>query len=135
MSNDLSALEEFDAQMKIEMPHLLYEKSDLISRKKVAYIVLAKKENEILLINPAGFCESSVIAGLNEKNIEYFAKFAPREYKESLALTISNDFLVEDVLEISKAMDDDYGKSIASNQQRIRNVFKYIEDNKVVFYF
>ena len=74
MNNNLSALEEFDAQRKIQFPHLLYSTIDLRTKRNSAYSVLLKKENEILLISPSGFGESSVVAGLTEKNIEYFSE-------------------------------------------------------------
>ena len=135
MDNDLSALEEFDAQRKIQFPYLLHSAVDLLAKKKIAYVVLAKKENEILLVSPAGFGEAAVIAGLTEKNIEYFAKFAPREYREKLAETIDNDYSLKDIWEVAKAMDEDLNDNAKNNRLRVKNVLQYIYDNQIAFHF
>jgi hypothetical protein len=135
MNNALSALEEFDAQRKINLPHLLYDASDIVGKKRIAYVVLAKKENEILLITPSGFGEVAVIAGLTETNIEYFAKIAPREFKEKLFETITNEIYTKEIWEVAKAMDDDMSANSTANQQRVKNVLQYIYDNQVVFHF
>ena len=133
MNNNLSALEEFDAQRKIQFPHLLYSTIDLRTKRNSAYSVLLKKENEILLISPSGFGESSVVAGLTEKNIEYFSKFAPKEYREQLMSVVGNSYLMEEVWEIIKLMDEDDGQ--IKNKIRMVNVVQYIRDNKIVFQF
>ncbi len=135
MSNNLSALEEFDAQRKIEMPHLLYSATDLVAKKNIAYVVLAKKEKEILLISPAGFGEAAVVAGFSEKNIEHFAKFASKECKERMFEVIKNDLLAKDIWEIAEAMDDDLGRDSKSHRQRVRKVLQYIYNNQTVFHF
>lgn len=135
MDNVLNALEEFDAQRKIQFPYLLHKATDLNAKKKMAYVILAKKEAEMLLISPAGFGEDSVIAGMTEKNMEFFAKFAPKEYKKIFLGIIANNYLVNDILEIAKAMDEDFGKGSVVNQTRVRNVLQYAYDNQIVFHF
>lgn len=135
MDNNLSALEEFDAQRKIQFPHLLSVAVDLMSKKKIAYGVLTRKKEELLLISPSGFGEAAVIAGLTEENIEYFIKFAPREYKENLFTTMLNSILVVDAWGIAESMDEDLDNGKTQNQDRLRKVFQYIQDNKVAFQF
>lgn len=135
MSNDLSALEEFDAQRKIQFPHLLHEASSLSDKKNIAYVVLAKSADEILLVSPSGFGEATVIAGMTEKNTEHLVKFAPREYKENLVSAIADSYLLNDVWEIVSAMDDDEGNVSTKNQDRIKNVIQYIKDNRAAFQF
>ncbi len=135
MSDNLSTLEEVDFQGKLQFPHLMFTRKDPMAKKKIAYVVLAKKENEILLVSPAGFGEAAVIAGLTEKNIEYFAKFAPREYREKLAETIDNDYSLKDIWEVAKAMDEDLNDNAKNNRLRVKNVLQYIYDNQIAFHF
>ncbi len=135
MNNNLTALEEFDVQRKIEMPHLLHKANSLIAKKNIAYVVLAKKEDEILLISPSGFGEASVATGLNEKDIEYFARRASREHKENLYSLIANELLIKNIWDIAKAMDEDFAEGSKNNQQRVKNVLRYIYDNQLVFHF
>lgn len=135
MSNNLSALEEFDAQRKIQFPHLLSSAVDLRSKKNTAYLVLARKERDLLLISPSGFGESAVIAGLSEKNIEHFMKGAPREHKENLLSVVSNNLLMEDAWEIAKSMDEDSGSGQTQHQDRVKKVFQYIKDNRAMLQF
>ena len=135
MDNSLSALEEFDAQRKIQYPHLLYSATDMVAKKKMAYVVLAKKGDELLLIEPSGFGEATVIAGLTVGDIEYFSKHAPRDCKENLISTVRNDLLVKDIFEIAQAMDDDLGGGATTNQQRVKKVMQYISDNRIAFQF
>ncbi len=133
MSNNLSTLEEFDAQRKFEFPHLLYVADNLTAKKNIAYTVLAKREDEILLMSPAGFEDAAVVAGLGVANIEYFIKNAPMEYKENLIKAINNSLLFKDVWEIVQSMDEDEGDGLTRNQERVKKVIQYIFDNKVVF--
>lgn len=135
MSKYLSTLEEFDIMGKMQNPHLLFSKNDFFSKKNIAYIVLAKKEDEILLINPMGFRDSAVLAGISEKNIEYIAKFGPREYKEIILNTIRKKDIINEILEIGKVMDEDLSNGVSYNQKRIKKVLQYINYNSIVFLF
>lgn len=135
MSQYVTTLEEFDIMGKFQTPYLMHVKNDNISKKNVAYIVLSKKIDEILLVSPLGFRESAIIAGLSEKHIELLAKHAPQEYKEYILKTVSDNAFVSDITEIAKDMDDDLGGGATTNQQRVRNVVQYIQDNRVVFQF
>lgn len=134
MNNGLNALEEFDAQRKIQFPHLLKKASDIIVKKNIALLVFGLKEWDVLLISPSGFSESSVIAGITEKNIEFFLKKAPMEYKKNLLEAIENEFIVEETVKIAEAMDEDMSTE-NSNQNRVRNVLNYIRDNSNVLSF
>jgi hypothetical protein len=133
MSNNLSALEEFDAQRKIQFPHLLSGTADLRSQKIVAYDVLTRKNEELFLMSPSAFGEASAIAGLTEQNIEYFTKNAPIEYKKRLITTMLSGYGIEEAWEVVRAMDEDFGDGQTQNQNRLGKVLQYIQDNRVVF--
>lgn len=135
IKSDYSALEEFDITMGIQSPHLLYKKIDPIVKKNTAYNILSRKAEEVLLISETGFCEEDVLAGLSEGQIEYIAKYGPREYKENIINTFSNENSVSEIKEVVGLMDEDADKGINPNQQRMKNVRRYIYDNRTVFQF
>lgn len=119
----------------ISNPHFLYVSNSISDRKKVAIIIFAKKENEILLIDNYGFLIDSVFAGLSEKHIEHIAKNGPRDYKENILKILKDKEMMKGVFEIAKAMDEDMGGGSVRHQQRVKNVIQYIKDNRVAFEF
>lgn len=135
MKTDYSALEEFDIIRNIQTPHLLYKKLDSVAKKNIAYNVLSRKAEEVLLISATGFSEESVLAGLSEKQIEYIAKNGPRKYKENILNIFSDESSISEIKEIIKTMDGDAIGGETPNQQRMRNVMRYISDNQRVFQF
>lgn len=135
MEVDYSALEEFDIIRNIQTPYLIYKKLDSVAKKNIAYNVLARKAEDILLISALGFREESVIAGLSEKHIEHIAKHGPRKYKENILEIFSDGDSVAEIKEIARVMDEDSTGGATPNQQRIRNVMKYARDNQRVFQF
>jgi len=126
---------ELTVRKYLREPHFSYIEESIFNRKKVSNILLSKKQDEILLIDSYGFVFDSIFAGLTEKNIEYIAKNAPRDYKESLLKILHDQEMMGGVFEIVKAMDEDLGESVTKNQERIKNVIQYIKDNRVVFEF
>jgi hypothetical protein len=121
--------------MRLQSPYLLPSQNDILAKKKIAFLVASKNEEEILLVSPGGFLSSTVLAGITEKNIEHVAKNAPREYKKNIIEALGNQETMKEIMEIAKAMDDDLGRNITKNQDRIRNVIQYIKDNIQVFQF
>lgn len=135
MSNNLGLLREFDVINEIQSPHLMHKNFSFVVKQKIAYSILSRKANEILLLNGTGFSEGAVFAGLSEKHIEYIAIHAPREYKEELISLIKKDHKRDEIGEIAKAMDEDLGGGSVRHQTRVKNVIQYIKDNQVVFEF
>jgi hypothetical protein len=135
VENNLSTLEEFDITRKIQFPHLLYANMTPEAKRNVAFSILGRKENEILLISALAFRESYVIAGISEKQIEYFALNAPKEFKECLMEGVSDQVVITEIVEIAKAMDAEIVGGSTQNQQRVKRVFDYIRNNKIVFRF
>jgi len=133
--NDLYIVEEFDILMRFRSPYDIFYPIDFISKKKVAQIVLRKKIDEILLINEMGFQQDSVFAGLTEEHIEYIVKNGPRPYKENVLKIVQDKKMIEGAYEIVQDMDDDLGKGVSKNRERIRKVIQYIKDNRIVFDF
>lgn len=129
----LTTLEEFDFIHEYQMPYLLSDDGSIGSKKKIAYLIMARKEDELFLVNPEGFSESSVFAGITEKQIEYFAKHAPLEYKKELVKIFSDKEMMASVWNIARAMDDDEGDGLEKNKKRITNVINYIYDNQILF--
>jgi hypothetical protein len=135
IQNDYSALEEFDIIRNIKYPYLLHKEISPIVKKNTAYNILSRKAEEVLLISETGFCEEDVLAGLSEGQIEYIAKYGPREYKENIINTFSNANSISEIKEIIGLMDEDSDKGTNPNQQRMKNVMRYIYDNRTVFQF
>lgn len=135
MKNDLNMLEEFDITGKLQYPHMLFFPVTSVSKKQTAYLMMSKKEADILLISSPGFGNASVFAGLTENNIEYLAKKGPRDFKEEVLKFLQDQTATKEVFEIVKAMDDDLGGQATQNQTRIKNVIQYIKDNRVAFEF
>lgn len=127
--------EEIEISRALENPHFSYVIGTLTEKKRVARLVLSRPENELLFIDKSGFCVDAVFAGISEKHIEYFAKHAPVEYKKEIATIFKYEEMKNDVWEIAKSMDDDEDNSLTRNQERIKRVAQYIQDNRVVFQF
>jgi hypothetical protein len=135
MPTQLSNLEEFDIISKIQFPHLLYAKMTPENKRNVAFSVLARKEAELLLISALAFREGSIVAGISEKQMEYFALNAPREHREALMEAVSDIEVIREILEIAKFMDEEIANGSIQNEQRVARVFDYIQENKIVFMF
>lgn len=135
MENDRSAFEEIDIMRKMQTPYLLYENNDSVAKRNIAFDVMSRKAEDILLINAFGFREEAVLAGITEEQIEYIAKNGPRKYKENIIKTFSNEYSVLEIEEIVKVMDEEEGAGRNNNWQRMRNVMRYIGDNQKVFAF
>lgn len=128
-------MEDFNIMRKIQTPYLAYENDDLVTKRNIAFDVLSRKAEDILLINAFGFREEAVLAGITEEQIEYIAKHGPRKYKENIIKTFSNEYSVLEIEEIVKMMDEEEGEGKNNNWQRMRNVMRYIGDNQKVFAF
>lgn len=129
MSEYLTTLEEFDITRKIQFPHT-FPQSTIAQKKAIAYSILARDIDSILLVSPMGFKSPSMLAGISEKNIEYIAKKAPLEYKQQLFILMNDVDSINEALEISKSMDED---SNTNNFTRVVNVIRYIKDNLQIF--
>lgn len=134
MENSLTILEEFDIERKIKFPHLEYTKISSISKRKVAYDILFRKNEDIILINPSGFKNASVLAGLNEKHVEYLMKNATLEYRIAMREAFSDGNIIEEMRSIARDMDDDVNME-NRNQTRLSNICRYIYDNWNVILF
>lgn len=120
---------------KLSQPHLSYVEDTLQNRKNVSYLVLQKREVDILLIDSFGFSIDSVLAGLTERHIEYIAKNAPQIYKSNIVNALRNKETMEGLFSIAKAMDEDLNGTSQQNQLRIQHVIQYIKDNLPAFQF
>ncbi|HOW60594.1 MAG TPA: hypothetical protein P5548_01255 [Candidatus Moranbacteria bacterium] len=120
---------------KFSLPHVSFEQDTIEQKKLLALYVLASDSQLVLLPTYFAFSYPAFIAGLNEKHIEYIAKNAPADYKRELMKAISQSYVLKEVFEIAKSMDEDLGRSSTTNQDRIKNVMRYIRDNRVIFEF
>ena len=135
MENNLTTLEEFDIERKMQFPHLVYPKISSVTKKKVSLDVLSRDNEELLSISPLGFSDPSVVAGLTEKHIEYFAKNGPREHKENLMKVFSEQAVFDETVDIIKFMDEDQGINSSINRDRFKKVSRYVQDNWILFQF
>ena len=135
MSNQLSTLEEFDIVRKIQYPDSLYGVMTPENKRNVAFLIANRKAEEILLTSPLAFRESYVVAGMTERQMEYFALHAPRDYRESLMQAFSSQENIDDMLSITAMMDEEMGKGSMENQQRLKRIIRYLRDNQIVFRF
>jgi hypothetical protein len=128
-------IDENDIKKNIHEPHFSYIEGTIMERKGVAYSILQRDENEILLAASSGFLIDSVFSGLSAKHIEYIAKNGPKDYKDNILKLLQDQEMMQGVFEIAKAMDDDLGRGATQNQERVKNVIQYIKDNRVAFKF
>lgn len=135
MENNLELLEEFDIARELQTPHLLHKKIYLSAKKQTAYSILSRKQDEILLANSTAFNTDSVFTGLSEKHIEFIAQHAPADYRKEIIDLIFQDYKLDNIFEIAKAMDQDLGGNTTQNQTRVKNVIQYIKDNRIAFEF
>jgi hypothetical protein len=120
---------------KITLPHISFPQNTIYQKAVLAFHILSLKENEVLLSGTASFSYASIIAGISENNIEYIGKNAPQNYKTELFDAIQKNYIVKEVSEIAQAMDKDLGENVTQNQQRVKNVMRYIQDNQIAFQF
>lgn len=130
----LTTLDEFDITRKFQFPHT-FRYQNISQKKDMAGYFLSKNVDELLLITSSGFSTGFILAGISEKNIEYIAINAPNEYKEEIIKSLTQEHVRQEVFEIAREMDDDLGKGMTQNQDRVRNVIQYVLDNRVVFQF
>ena len=135
MTKKLDLIEKNEYWDKIANPFFGYVGTSIIDRKRVAQNVLSRKSEDILLVDKFGFSIDSVFAGLNEKQIEFFAKNAPLAHKKELVSIFQDKEMMDGVWEIVKAMDDDEGDGSIKNKDRIKKIIQYIQDNWAVFQF
>lgn len=127
--------EESIIKLNLREPHFSYINDSVLSKKKISFLMLAKGNDSILLVDSYGFIFDSIFAGLSEKHIEHIAKNGPRDYKENILKISKDGKTMEGVFEIAKAMDEDLGGGSTRHQTRVKNVMQYIRDNQVVFEF
>ena len=120
---------------ELSIPHIAFPQDTIQQKKALARHIFFLKEEELLFASSFSFSYTSIIAGITLKHIEYFAKNASMNYKNELYNSFVSQYKVKEVFEIAKAMDEDSGEEITQNQDRIRNVIKYISDNRAVFQF
>jgi len=127
--------QELSIRNNLKEPHFSYLEDSISNRERVANLIISKNGNEILLIDSYGFLFDSVFAGITEKQIEYIAKNAPRDYKENILKILQDQEMMKGVFEIAKSMDDDLGRGSTRNQERVKNIIQYIKDNRIAFGF
>jgi len=133
MTKNLNPIEESEYWENFSTPFLSYLGSSIIERKHVAGDIKMRKPEDVLLVDKFGLSVDAVFAGLNEKQIEFFAKNAPLEYKKEMASIFSDQEMMDGVWEIVRAMDNDEGDGSTENQDRIKRVVQYIQDNRIAF--
>lgn len=120
---------------RLVLPYVFYMQ-ETIGQKVVLARYILSVDNDVLLIPSCYlFSYDAIIAGLDEKKIEYISKNAPVEYKKELLNSISSDYRMKEVFEIARMMDEDLGEGVTQNQKRVKNVYQYILDNIAVFQF
>lgn len=120
---------------KLSSPHL-YFPQETIGAKRILAEYINGVENELLLIPVTfAFSYAAIVAGINERQIEYLTKSAPEEYKKELNGAIAQEYKIKEIMEIAKAMDEDLGGNSVRNQERTKNVIQYIKDNQAAFEF
>lgn len=135
MTKNLDLIEESEYWEKFSSPFLSYIGRSLPERKRVARDISLRKKEDLLLMDKFGFGIDSIFSGLTEDQIQYIAKNAPLEYKKEMVSIFQDKEMMDGVWEIAKAMDDDEGDSSAKNQDRIKKIIQYINDNRAVFQF
>ena len=120
---------------QLAVPYTYFPQQSDGQKAILARYTMNLKEELSLIPSCYAFSYSGIIAGLTEKQVEYLAKNAPKDYKLELAKSIFDEYKMEDVMKIAKMMDEDLGTGITQNQKRIRDVHQYVLDNLVVFQF
>ncbi len=133
--DNLSISEELNIEEMMRTPYLSYVIPSLQERRRIAYSILERTVEEILLIDSYGFLIDSVFAGLSENHIEYVAKNGPKAYKENLIKVLQDQEMINGAHQIAKSMDDDLSNNQTINQNRLKKVIQYIKDNKLAFQF
>lgn len=118
---------------KLLLPYVFFPHETLAEKVVLAEYILTLEPPLLLLPTATAFTYEPILAGLNEKQIEYFAKNAPDDYKKEVINSLSQDFIREEIFAITQAMDEKIRTN--QNQQRIRNVIQYIKDNQIAFQF
>lgn len=124
-----------DITNKISIPHAYFSQETIGEKKMLAWHIFHSDNEAILLPTFFAFSYSAFIAGLTEKQVEYIAKNAPTDYKKELLNAISQNYKLQEVIEIAKEMDEDVRMGKTENQNRVKNVIRYIRDNKEAFQF
>lgn len=135
MKPDITLTEEVDIIGDFHTPHIQAIQMNIPTKKRIARNILAKKAEDILLINSNAFIKTYIFAGLTEIQIEFIAKNAPKDYKVNLLKILGDKEMMKGVFEIVKSMDEDAGDGSTRHQERIKNIIQYISDNRIAFEF
>ncbi|MEI7891175.1 MAG: hypothetical protein WCI36_04395 [bacterium] len=117
------------------IPHIAFPQDTIQQKKILAWHIVSLKKEDLLFSSAFAFSYQGLIAGINTVQIEYFAKNATISQKKELLISMLADYRMKEVFEIAKLMDDDMGENISQNQQRVKNVQRYVFDNLPVFQF
>jgi len=126
---------EDDILTKFSLPHIFFSQDTIEQKKMFAWHIASLSGEEVLLPSSSAFSYEGLIAGLTAAQIEYFAKNAPAIYKKELLNAISQNYKLQEILKIVASMDEDVRMGNTENQNRIKNVIRYIRDNKEAFEF
>jgi len=126
---------EIELEDKLQHPHL-FAVDGVGAKKKIALQVYSVvQETDLLLIDPLGFSNDAILAGITEKQIEYLAKNAPQVYKENIVGALKNKETAAGIFSLAKALDEDLDRNSQQNQLRVQHVIQYIKDNLPAFQF
>ena len=120
---------------QLAIPYVYFPQQSNGQKAILARYIMTLSEDLLLIPSCYAFSYSGIVAGLTEKQVEYLAKNAPKDYKLELAKSILDEYKMEDVMKIAKMMDDDMGNGVMQNQKRVRDVRQYVLDNLVAFQF
>jgi hypothetical protein len=122
-------------QDRLALPHIFFPQDSLAQKKNMAKYINSLPNELIVLPTSFAFSYCAFIAGISEKQIEYIAKNAPKEYKKELFDAFFKGYKVKEIYEIAKAMDEDLPGDSIMNQQRIKKLIQYLKDNLIAFEF
>lgn len=120
---------------QLSIPYVYFAQQTIGQRSILAKYI--SKVEPVVLILPSCYIFSypAVLAGLSEVQIEYVAKNAPAEYKKEFLSSIMDKFKVQEMFNIAREMDDDFGQNITENQVRLKKILRYVNDNLLAFQF
>jgi len=124
-----------DITDKLIFPYIFFQQENV--EQKIILANYIKRLDFVSLLLPSSTCFSydSIVAGLSEKHIEFITNNAPMNYKKSILESLSKKYKIDEIFEIAKVMDEDLGSNSTQNQNRVRNVIRYIKDNLPAFQF
>ncbi len=128
MPKELTLLEEFDVIAELQFPDFAYSTESFEDKIAFCNFINKLSERRVLLLDDDLFNLPFVLAGLQEVHIEHLLREGGYILKKILYVNVADDDFLNEILKITTELDN--RNKTTENSTRIKNIIRYLKDNK-----